>query len=191
MLALEKNIPLLFLPEIKPATFQSWVWCSTTEWFRLPNLYITFCLCFQRWFELFILCVLSAGSPNKTIHLQFRTMSTECSFDFLFIYDGKSYSSPLLATLSGDSMPHPVTARSGYVSKVTSLGGIKFWLAWKVWAAANAVIFSKTVPAKPIQHWSVSVLFFEVGCFRLWLVIACIYRAVCVFASSGDFRCQF
>ncbi|XP_076454870.1 multiple epidermal growth factor-like domains protein 8 [Babylonia areolata] len=59
--------------------------------------------------------LIEAGSPNKSIHLKFKAMSTECSFDFLFIYDGDSYSSPLLATLSGDSFPHPVTARSGHM----------------------------------------------------------------------------
>ncbi|KAL8608232.1 hypothetical protein ACOMHN_016687 [Nucella lapillus] len=59
--------------------------------------------------------LIEAGSPNKSIHLKFKTMSTECSFDFLFIYDGNSYDSPLLATLSGDSFPYPVTARSGYM----------------------------------------------------------------------------
>nr|KAG5710511.1 hypothetical protein BaRGS_013157 [Batillaria attramentaria] len=59
--------------------------------------------------------LIDAGNPNKTIHLHFQAMSTECSFDFIFIYDGNSYASPLLATLSGDSMPHPLTARSGYM----------------------------------------------------------------------------
>ncbi|XP_025111697.1 multiple epidermal growth factor-like domains protein 8 isoform X1 [Pomacea canaliculata] len=59
--------------------------------------------------------LIDAGSPNKTIHLEFEKMSTECSFDFLFIYDGNSYRSPLIATLSGDSLPFPVVARSGYM----------------------------------------------------------------------------
>ena len=70
-------------------------------------------------FYLFLPCSLFiiAGSPNKSIHLQFRTLESECSFDFLFVYDGNSYSSPLLASLSGDSLPSPVTAKSGYVSQ--------------------------------------------------------------------------
>ncbi|CAL1535782.1 unnamed protein product, partial [Lymnaea stagnalis] len=59
--------------------------------------------------------LIDAGSPNKTIHLIFENMTTECSFDYLFIYDGKSYNSRLIATLSGDSHPTPITAHSGYV----------------------------------------------------------------------------
>ncbi|CAG5128382.1 unnamed protein product, partial [Candidula unifasciata] len=59
--------------------------------------------------------LIDAGSPNKTIHLTFESMSTECSFDFLFIYDGNSYNSRLIATLSGDSPPKEVTASSGHM----------------------------------------------------------------------------
>ncbi|XP_035828225.1 multiple epidermal growth factor-like domains protein 8 [Aplysia californica] len=59
--------------------------------------------------------LINAGNPNKTIHLSFESMATECSFDFLFIYDGKSYSSKLIATLSGDSPPKPITAYSGHM----------------------------------------------------------------------------
>lgn len=64
------------------------------------------------------ICV-SAGGPNKTIQLEFKSMSTECSFDFLFVYDGDSHTSPMLASLSGDSHPSPVVATSGYVSSRT------------------------------------------------------------------------
>lgn len=79
---------------------------------------------------LFLSCFVfvAAGSPNKTIHLEFEKMSTECSFDFLFIYDGNSYRSPLIATLSGDSLPFPVVARSGYVSTWKSLVKHLFFL---------------------------------------------------------------
>ncbi|XP_041369444.1 multiple epidermal growth factor-like domains protein 8 [Gigantopelta aegis] len=59
--------------------------------------------------------LIDAGSPNKTIHLEFKNMATECSFDFLFIYDGNSYASPLIASLSGDSPPNPVLATSGFM----------------------------------------------------------------------------
>ena len=43
-------------------------------------------------------------------------MSTECSYDQLFVYDGQAYSSPMLGSFSGDSVPDIVTAASGYVS---------------------------------------------------------------------------
>ncbi|KAH9496424.1 Multiple epidermal growth factor-like domains protein 8, partial [Bulinus truncatus] len=59
--------------------------------------------------------LIDAGSPNKTIHLRFDNMITECSFDFLFIYDGNSYNSHLIASLSGDSHPDDITAYSGHM----------------------------------------------------------------------------
>ncbi|XP_067662212.1 multiple epidermal growth factor-like domains protein 8 [Haliotis asinina] len=59
--------------------------------------------------------LIDAGGPNKTIQLEFKSMSTECSFDFLFVYDGDSHTSPMLASLSGDSHPSPVIATSGYM----------------------------------------------------------------------------
>ena len=57
-----------------------------------------------------------SGGLNKFISLNFTKMNTECSYDYLFIYDGNSYNNTLLATYSGQAIPHPVLATSGYVS---------------------------------------------------------------------------
>ena len=44
-------------------------------------------------------------------------MATECSYDYLFIYDGNSYDSLLLGTFSGSGFtPDRVLAKSGHVS---------------------------------------------------------------------------
>ena len=43
-------------------------------------------------------------------------METECSYDYLFVYDGNSYSSPLLGSYSGETLPDRILAASGYVS---------------------------------------------------------------------------
>ena len=51
-----------------------------------------------------------------SITLTFITHDTECSYDFLFIHDGPSYSSPLIASFSGNTLPEAVTAHSGMVS---------------------------------------------------------------------------
>ncbi|GFS15989.1 multiple epidermal growth factor-like domains protein 8 [Elysia marginata] len=59
--------------------------------------------------------LIDAGGPSKTILLSFNKMETECSFDFLFVYDGNSYDSRLIATFSGDSLPPNVTAYSGHM----------------------------------------------------------------------------
>ncbi|XP_067832979.1 multiple epidermal growth factor-like domains protein 8 [Heptranchias perlo] len=54
-------------------------------------------------------------APNSSfrIVLTFMFLDTECTYDYLFIYDGDSYSSPLLASLSGNSLPEPIEAQSG------------------------------------------------------------------------------
>lgn len=43
-------------------------------------------------------------------------MDTECTYDYLFVYDGDSYQSPLLASPSGNTLPQPIEAKSGKVS---------------------------------------------------------------------------
>ena len=68
--------------------------------------------------SLYCLCVffILAKDPDKTIYLEFESLDTECSYDFLFIYDGNTFKAPLLASLSGKNKPDPVLARSGKVS---------------------------------------------------------------------------
>jgi hypothetical protein len=43
-------------------------------------------------------------------------MGTECSYDYVFVYDGDSFKSPLLGSFSGKTEPQQVTSSSGYVS---------------------------------------------------------------------------
>lgn len=58
----------------------------------------------------------SAPSRNHRIVLNFTFMDTECTYDYLFVYDGDSYQSTLLASLSGKTLPQPIEAKSGKVS---------------------------------------------------------------------------
>ena len=58
----------------------------------------------------------SAGGPGRFISLEFVSMKTECSYDYLFVYDGQSYNAPLLASFSGITLPDTVLASSGHVS---------------------------------------------------------------------------
>uniref|UniRef100_A0AAR2IQ65 Multiple EGF-like-domains 8 n=1 Tax=Pygocentrus nattereri TaxID=42514 RepID=A0AAR2IQ65_PYGNA len=57
--------------------------------------------------------LITAPSSNYYIVLNFTFMETECTYDYLFIYDGDSYQSPLLASLSGTTLPQPIEAKSG------------------------------------------------------------------------------
>lgn len=43
-------------------------------------------------------------------------MGTECSYDYVFVYDGDSFRSPLLGSFSGKTEPQQVTSSSGYVN---------------------------------------------------------------------------
>jgi hypothetical protein len=61
-------------------------------------------------------CFISAVNSNQFITLKFHTMSTECSYDYVFVYDGDSFESPLIGSFSGKSQPQQVTATSGAVS---------------------------------------------------------------------------
>lgn len=69
-----------------------------------------------------------APSPRHRVLLTFTFMDTECTYDYLFVYDGDSPRSPLLASLSGSTLPAPLEATSG---KVPPLGGGVEWL-WGV-----------------------------------------------------------
>ncbi|KAF3839320.1 hypothetical protein F7725_018037 [Dissostichus mawsoni] len=57
--------------------------------------------------------LIKAPSSSHSIVLNFTFMDTECTYDYLFVYDGDSYQSPLLASLSGNTMPEPIEAKSG------------------------------------------------------------------------------
>ena len=46
--------------------------------------------------------------PNKFISLQFTSMATECSYDYIFVYDGDSIDSDLIGSFSGQVGFHPV-----------------------------------------------------------------------------------
>jgi len=43
-------------------------------------------------------------------------MVTECSYDYVFVYDGETYDSPLLGAFSGATKPDVLVATSQYVS---------------------------------------------------------------------------
>uniref|UniRef100_A0A8C9SJ64 Multiple EGF like domains 8 n=1 Tax=Scleropages formosus TaxID=113540 RepID=A0A8C9SJ64_SCLFO len=57
--------------------------------------------------------LIKAPSSSYSIVLNFTFMETECTYDYLFVYDGDSYRSPLLASLSGTTLPEPIEAKSG------------------------------------------------------------------------------
>jgi len=47
-------------------------------------------------------------------------MLTECSYDYVFVYDGNTYNSPLLGSFSGETIPDVLVASSQYVSMLST-----------------------------------------------------------------------
>lgn len=59
--------------------------------------------------------LIKANGSNKYITLTFGSMGTECSYDYVFVYDGDSFHSPLLGSFSGNTEPQQVISSSGYM----------------------------------------------------------------------------
>nr|CAD7578521.1 unnamed protein product [Timema californicum] len=57
--------------------------------------------------------LIKANNTHKYITLSFQSMGTECSYDYVFVYDGDSFSAPLLGSFSGKTDPQNITASSG------------------------------------------------------------------------------
>lgn len=60
--------------------------------------------------------LIKAKNDSQFITLKFHSLATECSYDYVFVFDGDSYKSPLLGSFSGKTEPQQVMATSGSVS---------------------------------------------------------------------------
>lgn len=54
--------------------------------------------------------------PGKCVSLAFSSFELENNFDFLYVYNGPSVSSPLLGTFTGTTSPGTITATSGCIT---------------------------------------------------------------------------
>ncbi|KAL1124702.1 hypothetical protein AAG570_001326 [Ranatra chinensis] len=59
--------------------------------------------------------LIKANNSEQFITLKFQSMGTECSYDYVYVYDGDSFNSPLLGSFSGKTEPQEITATSGYM----------------------------------------------------------------------------
>ncbi|XP_054760930.2 multiple epidermal growth factor-like domains protein 8 [Lytechinus pictus] len=57
--------------------------------------------------------LIQAPNSDMKIMLTFSKFATECGYDFVSVYDGNSHQSPMIAALSGDSIPSTLMAESG------------------------------------------------------------------------------
>lgn len=62
--------------------------------------------------------LIKARNDSQYITLTFHSMGTECSYDYIYVYDGDSFNSTLLGSFSGRTQPQRLVARSGSVSCV-------------------------------------------------------------------------
>lgn len=73
-----------------------------------------------------------AGTVGQCVTLQFTAFSLENTYDYLRIYNGPTSASPLLATLTGTTIPGNITSTSGCLTLVFTSDGIisaPGWLA--------------------------------------------------------------
>ncbi|XP_030384738.1 multiple epidermal growth factor-like domains protein 8 [Scaptodrosophila lebanonensis] len=57
--------------------------------------------------------LIKAKNDSQFITLTFHNMDTECSYDYIYVYDGDSFNSTLLGSFSGRTLPQRLVARSG------------------------------------------------------------------------------
>ncbi|KAJ8018079.1 Multiple epidermal growth factor-like domains protein 8 [Holothuria leucospilota] len=57
--------------------------------------------------------LIEASDAQMSICLHFTVFKTECTYDFLHIFDGDSFSSPLIGSFSGNKLPPTLCASSG------------------------------------------------------------------------------
>lgn len=62
--------------------------------------------------------LIKARNESQFITLTFHSMGTECSYDYIYVYDGDSFNSTLLGSFSGRTQPQRLVARSGSVSSL-------------------------------------------------------------------------
>lgn len=91
--------------------------------------------------------LIDAGRNNATIRIQIHQFNTECNYDYLYIFDGDSITSPLIAALSGDikdfgpsftntKLENMISSRTNQTS--TDLSGV-------------AVLSSTTPTSRPLE----------------------------------------
>jgi multipile epidermal growth factor-like domains protein 8 len=54
-----------------------------------------------------------SNSTGFVIVLEFEQFETECSYDYVFVFDGDTTDAPLIAALSGNQLPRSIVALSG------------------------------------------------------------------------------
>ena len=59
--------------------------------------------------------IFAGPHPNVAITITLTELHMKCSYEFLYIYDGDLYLSPLIASIRGITLPSPIVAHSGKV----------------------------------------------------------------------------
>lgn len=57
--------------------------------------------------------LLVAPSCGTSVTLTFTAIDLEINYDSIYVYNGSTVTAPLLAALSGSTLPAPITANSG------------------------------------------------------------------------------
>ncbi len=85
------------------------------------------------------------GTAGQCITLQFTEFNVEANWDFLYIYDGTSTAAPLIATLTGTTIPGNITSTTGCLTLRFTSDGIINAPGW----TANVICTDCGAPPPP------------------------------------------
>ena len=93
----------------------------------------------------------SITPPNAaTVSLRFTTFGLEAGYDYLKVYDGPSVNSPLLANLSGTTLPSTLTSTGGVITLQFHSDGATVGTGYTaIYTCNQSVIPTCSAPAVP------------------------------------------
>lgn len=102
--------------------------------------------------------LIDSGKDNATVRIQINQFNTECNYDYLYIFDGDSIYSPLVAALSGDMRDFiseietspAIFGDSQTNSSVSSINVNSTYSSYSL-SAANTVLSLPSTDSRPFE----------------------------------------
>lgn len=95
--------------------------------------------------------LIDSGRDNTTIRLQFHQFNTECSYDYLYVFDGDSIYSPLVAALSGDMKDFSMTANEPRLENAISNRTDSASNKTSIYSSNNAISHGSIFGSRPFE----------------------------------------
>ncbi len=89
---------------------------------------------------------------GSTINVDFISFNLETGYDKLYVYDGPSTSSPLIATLSGSAIPNDITSSGRYITFRFKSDNSVVRPGWEIYITCNTVLDCTNIPSLDFQN---------------------------------------